>query len=340
MIWADFALCNPEHIDQLDRRLVLLDWWYEATFDADRIRGLRRKGFEVWGCPGTSSWNCLFPRTENAEANVARWADAGRRHGAKGMLNTDWGDFGHYNALGVSLQGYAIGAQHAWSGAPDPKRFDRAFDREVFGQPPRNRGRIARLFRKLGQIHDAGFQIFNGSALQYLYFDPIARSFFLSHAESKALKRSLKRLEPLRAEIEAWKIEDEGDDFVRLSLLEVRWAAEATQLAAQKGLFAIEFNRWRAAPSSLRASDRRRLAAAADRLATTQTEQLRELESLWMARNAVSDFALTQRRIRRSARGLARAAAQLRLNTPPKPARRHELTMNAVYNEVRGATLR
>ncbi|HKK51049.1 MAG TPA: glycoside hydrolase family 20 zincin-like fold domain-containing protein, partial [Myxococcota bacterium] len=107
MIWADFAHQHPDSIDALDRDVVLLDWWYEAEFDADRIGRLRSAGFEAWACPGTSSWNCLFPRIENAERNVARWADAGRRHGATGLLDTDWGDFGHYNALGVSLQGYA-----------------------------------------------------------------------------------------------------------------------------------------------------------------------------------------------------------------------------------------
>lgn len=342
MIWADFALANPKQIGNLDRDVVLLDWWYEADFDADRIARLRRKGFEVWGCPGTSSWNCLFPRVDNAEGNVARWAEAGRAHGAKGLLNTDWGDFGHYNALGVSLQGYAYGAQQAWSGDPDRKRFDRAFDREIFGRElDEGAGApIAALYRKLGAIHEAGFQIFNGSALQYLYFDPIGRSFFLGHVRKSALDRSAQKLDRVIEEIESLRPGNAADDFARRAIEEIEWAAQATRLSVSKGLLALEFNAWRSDPTQLTAAARRRLATQLDRRAKEQEQQLRAFERLWMARNTRSDLALNRRRIRKSIAGLRRAANQLRANRPPRPAKPSELTLNNVYNEVRGATLR
>ncbi len=337
MIWADFALQHPEHLAKLDRDVVLLDWWYEAEFDADRIRRLRRKGFEVWGCPGTSSWNCLFPRVGNAERNVARWAAAGRAHGAKGLLDTDWGDFGHYNALGVSLHGYAWAAQQAWSGTPDRRAFDRGFDARVFGLPGAG---LAKLYRDLGAIHDAGFPIFNGSALQYLYFDPLQRSFFLAHGRRAALERSARRLERVLGRIEALDVDPRRDDFTGLALRELDWAARATRLAIEKGIAALEFNAWRERPATLSARTRARLARDLERLGAEQERQLAELEALWLARNRRSGFALTRRRIRRSLQSLRRGARQLRDDAPPRPARRQELTLTSVYNEVRGATLR
>ena len=58
----------------------------------------------------------------NALTNISGYADAGRRHGAQGLLVTDWGDFGHYNLQGNSWFGYAWAAQQAWSGAAEPRR--------------------------------------------------------------------------------------------------------------------------------------------------------------------------------------------------------------------------
>lgn len=42
-------------------------------------------------CPGTSSWNTLLGRTDNALLNIYNAGAAAKRHGAEGMLVTDWG---------------------------------------------------------------------------------------------------------------------------------------------------------------------------------------------------------------------------------------------------------
>jgi hypothetical protein len=54
--------------------------------------------------------------------------------GAEGMLNTDWGDFGHYQPLGLSWYGYAFGAAQAWSGGTTADdSFEAAFGPLFFG---------------------------------------------------------------------------------------------------------------------------------------------------------------------------------------------------------------
>ncbi len=335
MIWADFALKHPDQIERIGRDVVLLDWWYESTFDFDRIRRLRRKGFEVWACPGTSSWNCLFPRIENSCENISRWAEAGRRHGATGLLNTDWGDFGHYNALGVSLHGYAWGAQQAWSGDRDDGDFDRAFSALVFGSDD---ARIGRLYRRLGAIHDAGFAIANGSALQYLYFDPIDRSFFLQHGRRRALETSRRKLERVQREIRGLALSQAQDDFIGLARQEIVWAADAVGLSIEKSLAALDYNAWREDPSTLRAAERRRLARRLDALADQQADQLVSLERLWLARSEISEFRMTRKRLRKSVTSLRGAARRLRENRPARPVRKTEMTMLEVFNEVRRAT--
>ena len=335
MIWADFALKHPDQIDRIGRDVALLDWWYESTFDFDRIRRLRRRGFEVWTCPGTSSWNCLFPRVDNSCENISRWAEAGRRHGATGLLNTDWGDFGHYNALGVSLHGYAWGAQQAWSGDREASDFDRAFSARVFESAD---ARMGRLYRRLGAIHDAGFSVANGSALQYLYFDPLDRSFFLQHGRRRALESSHRKLERVRREIAELALSRAGNDFMGLACQEISWAADAVDLAIRKSLAALDYNAWREDPSTLGATDRRRLARRLDTLADTQDDQLGSLERLWLARSEISEFHMTRRRVRKSVSSLRGAAKRLNENRPPRPARKTELSMLEVFNEARRAT--
>ncbi len=335
MIWADFAHKHPEQLSRLGRDIVLLDWWYEADFDADRIGRLRRKGFETWACPGTSTWNCLFPRVGNARANIARWAEAGRRRGATGLLNTDWGDFGHYNALGVSFHAYAWGAQQAWSGDVDDRYFDRAFGRHVFHEEG---SALARLHRRLGRIHEAGFPVVNGSALQYLYFDPLGRSFFLQHVDHRALARSARRIAPVIREVEALGLAEADEDFMGLARREIAWAAHATRLSIEKSLAALSYNRWRSDPRSLDARTRRQLARRLDEIAEEQDEQLDRLETLWLARNETSDFPTIRKRIRRSIRGLRVGAQRLRQNAPPRPPKRSTLSMGTIYDEVRRET--
>ncbi len=332
MIWADFAHQHPDQLSRLDRDVVLLDWWYEATFDADRIRKLRRKGFEIWACPGTSSWNCLFPRVENSQENITRWADAGRRHGATGLLNTDWGDFGHYNALGVSLHSYAWGAQQAWSGDMDAKRFDRAFGHRVFGEDD---ARLGRLYRRLGGIHQAGFRVANGSPLQYLYFDALGPSFFLQHAKARALERSATRLDRVLKEIANAGLAEADHDFNGLARQEIAWAADATRLAVEKGLAALDYNGWREDPAGLGVTARRRLARRFDDLANEQADQLQRFEALWLARSEISELAKIRKRIRRSIHSLRDASRRLRKNAPSRPAKASELSMIGVYNEIR-----
>lgn len=332
MIWADFAHQHPDQLSRLDKDVVLLDWWYEAEFDADRIGRLKRKGFEVWACPGTSSWNALFPRVATAEQNVSRWAAAGRRHGATGLLDTDWGDFGHYNALGLSFQGYAWCAQEAWSGPVEPAAFDRAFAGRVFGE---DNASLARLFRRLGAIEQTGLRIPNGSPLQYLYFDALGASFFLQHAERRALERSAARLAPLLSEIARLDLAGGDDDFLGLARQEIAWAAGASALAIEKSLAAIDYNDWRAAPASVGAASRARLARTLESLADRQQEQLRDLERLWLARSRTSDFAKTRARARRSISGLRDGARRARENRPPRRLPHKELTLMATFNEMR-----
>jgi hypothetical protein len=83
---------------------------------------------------------------DTAELNIRRHAAAGRKHGAAGLLNTEWGDDGHFNVPAGSWHPIALGAAMAWNAsAPDSETFDRAFGRLILGD---GTGDVVRALRR------------------------------------------------------------------------------------------------------------------------------------------------------------------------------------------------
>jgi hypothetical protein len=314
MLWGDVVHQHPERIPEIDRDLVLLDWWYEAELDFDRVRVFRENGIEFLVCPGTSTWNSLFPRVETSRANVARWAAAGRRHGARGLVCTDWGDGGHYNLQGLSWWAYAWAAQQAWSGGPDPARFERAFGRVLFGDAS---GAAARAWTDLGAIHDLGFPVMNASPLQLVFFDDLDRAYFVQGTRPERLRQAARRLVGARRRLERARPAFGAD---ALTWDELRWAADASLFAVRKAIAGRAWLAWRGRPARLDARGRSRLARGLRELADEQRALERRLHRLWLARSRPSNFEITQRRIATSVRGLRRAARALeRGRAPPAP---------------------
>ncbi len=240
MIWADFLFEHREVLPLLPKGLLVIDWWYEANHDFERVRILRENGFPFMAAAGTSGWNTLFPRMENALANIRGYAEAAKRNGAEGLLTTEWGDGGHGNLLGNSLYGFAFGAQAAW-GRSDIEwtELDRAFSSRLFSDPS---GAVGRLYRRLGGLHATGFDHFNNSPLKSLYFDDLREAKHTAKAKRNVLERTLKRLRRVSADFERDRRKWETRPLERE---EFRHAIEASILGAEKGLAGIEYLRGR-----------------------------------------------------------------------------------------------
>ncbi|MEI8079534.1 MAG: family 20 glycosylhydrolase, partial [bacterium] len=116
--WGDIILHHPELIPELPSDMVAMVWGYEADHPfATQCAAFAKSGLAFQVCPGTSSWNSLTGRTDNAIGNLRAAAEHGLAAGAVGYLITDWGDCGHWQPLAVSYLAYAYGAAVAWHGA-------------------------------------------------------------------------------------------------------------------------------------------------------------------------------------------------------------------------------
>ena len=234
--WGDLVLQHPEVLPGMPKDMVMLNWDYEPDGKLiPRTREFAEAGIPVMVCPGTGAWQSHGTRLVKAIGNVAHFAAAGRRYNALGMLNTDWGDLGHRNPLGVSLHSYAHGAAHAWNGAAvNDKTFTRAFTFHVFNDRD---GRLAEAIWKLGEtdtesrLYHALVEPLELPVTRYINrFDPPS---IVSHYPAlfpEAISKSTMPIPVIR-----WPRTDAGlPEFERLAIEECKLAERMNALAIRR----------------------------------------------------------------------------------------------------------
>jgi len=175
MFWGDIILKYPKLIRELAKlsrssrresaqfnqsgltsaataEIVALNWGYEADhpFEKEAAQFAKAK-IPFYVCPGTSTWQTLIGKHDNALANLRAAAKAGKKFGAIGYLNTDWGDGGHPQPLAVSWPLFAAGAALSWnSKAFDDQNLIAVLSRDVFED---STGKVADAAFKLGFVH-------------------------------------------------------------------------------------------------------------------------------------------------------------------------------------------
>ncbi|MFN2217068.1 MAG: beta-N-acetylhexosaminidase [Anaerolineae bacterium] len=133
-VWGDILLHYPELIGEVPDDVTLLDWHYDPADNYPTVQTFAAAEQRFWVCPGVGSWNSIFPRLNGARDNIRNLVRDGVAAGAEGVLNTDWGDFGHYQHLGLSWHGYLFGAAQGWTGGiTDDHDFDAALGPLFFG---------------------------------------------------------------------------------------------------------------------------------------------------------------------------------------------------------------
>jgi hypothetical protein len=167
--WGDIINHYPDLVAEIPKDTIVLEWGYEAWHPFNEMGGLfAQSGIPFYVCPGTSSWTTIGGRTDNTVGNIRSAAENGLKHGAIGLLNTDWGDLGHWQQLPISYPGYAYGAAVSWNfeGNKDidlPAALSQYAFRDASGV-------MGRLAYDLGNTYQKpGVHIFNGNVLFWLY---------------------------------------------------------------------------------------------------------------------------------------------------------------------------
>ena len=278
-LWADILLKYPELLNKLPRDIVLLNWEYEHDgANITRTKEIAKTGIDFMVCPGTSSWLTHGSRLPNAIQNVKTFAQQGYRYGASGLLNTDWGDQGHRNFLGVSLHGFAHGAAHAWnSGGINETTFTENFCRLTFGQRSKQ---LAKALNTLGSTYQTCGQVRpNGSFLFEALTEPLStpRSPENSATEKMTTAGLKKVVRQLSAENLWPKVSKNLPEFEQIAMNELKLAACMDCLAAERALTAKTIRNG----NKIQTSQLRRLAHQTERISN-------KFQELWLKRNKPS----------------------------------------------------
>jgi hypothetical protein len=141
MVWNHF----PDRLDRLDRGMLHVDWGYYRNYPfQEHGEKLAAAGLPFWFAPGTSAWGTLVGCNEAGVGSNRSASKAALACGAGGLLNTDWGDGGHWHYLPVSFIGFAAGAALAWGEkANSDEDIRMALDPHVFQDAAGVMGRAA-----------------------------------------------------------------------------------------------------------------------------------------------------------------------------------------------------
>lgn len=272
MFWGDILLKYPELIREMPKDVTLLNWGYRANYKFETCKLFDKAGRNFYCCPGTSSWVSLFPRVEESRENIRKFAAMGRETLASGLLNTDWGDGGHYNFMEYSWYGFLFGAEQAWNTNADTDTFDRRFSTLFFGD---SSGKSGTAVRRLGQTTMVRTEGYYQSRLRHAYFLPSGDELF-TKVKAKTAGPLLRKAEAARKVFAAAGRAGGDPSGTRPYLV---FAAKTTAHAAKRiAAFGVG--------GKITAAQRRKLGR--------EYEQLRRrFIELWHERNRPSEIGLT-----------------------------------------------
>lgn len=116
LIWGDVLINHDEEVlARVPKDMIFVDWGYDAEYPfKDHLLKLKNAGIKFMAAPGTSSWCSFLGRTYDALATIRDACVWTKEYGGEGMLLTDWGDFGHFQPLSVSLAPLAYAGLLSW----------------------------------------------------------------------------------------------------------------------------------------------------------------------------------------------------------------------------------
>lgn len=151
MFWSDIILKYPEYLKEIPEDVIFLNWAYHAGVVENDTKAIAEAGGKQYVCPGVGGWNMLMNALDNSFENIRKMVSFGKKYNALGVLNTDWGDYGHVNLFSNSMPGMIYGAALSWN--PDENKTISEIDNVIsvleFGRYGKN---IVALMRELSRL--------------------------------------------------------------------------------------------------------------------------------------------------------------------------------------------
>jgi len=291
MMWGDIIREYPELVPKIPKDITMLDWGYDRHVAFNRVKDFTATGLDAYVCPSVNGYGCLFPRMWESAVNIAGWAKAGKRHGAVGMLNTDWGDGGHFNFTECAYPGYLFGAEQSWNTNADAKSFWRRFCKLMLNI---GSSEFLDAFMELGDLAQPGVWCW-----MLLYADP-GSNMFDYHKTVVSWGRNGKIVEKHQS-VTADDGRRCGPRFRRISRIFAKHAArKGTDPHGLLPYWVYSVDTMAVAADKLAMFGHKGADTPAKRkaLKADYRKLMRRFEKLWMARNRRSEIRITLRNMR------------------------------------------
>ncbi len=150
MMWGDIALEHPDALNRIPKDTIFLNWGYDANPNEENVIRIKEQGFNQIVCPGTTTWTRLIELPAVAIPNITKFAHQCNNHGGMGILNTNWGDYGHPCSPESALYGTTLGACVGWTVNTEVnEEFEKAVSYFVYG----SESNIIPLISRVANIH-------------------------------------------------------------------------------------------------------------------------------------------------------------------------------------------
>ncbi len=154
MMWGDIVMQHPEVLSQLPDGIEYLNWCYDMKGNGLKPELLAENQKQQIVCPSVHSHKRFVEKIVYNRPNIASVLEAGRAYGASGMLNTNWGDYGHLCFDEGMLYGLAYGGAKSWNVNGTDETFDEAVCALVYESPTD----VLDILRTLGQCDEIWFE--------------------------------------------------------------------------------------------------------------------------------------------------------------------------------------
>jgi hypothetical protein len=134
MMYGDVILHNPTILEKIPKDVLIVDWHYGASDQYSSPRTFREAGFPYVVSPAVWNFTGPFPNYVNTIANVQNLNRDGYLNGSRGLLTSNWNDYGGEALRELNYYGYAWTAECAWQPLKaDVSSFDERFFPAFFG---------------------------------------------------------------------------------------------------------------------------------------------------------------------------------------------------------------
>ncbi len=217
LFWADIINEYPEIVAELPRDVLVMNWgYYDGLPKEESCANFEKNGISYCVCPGTAAWNTQIGNIPQMLENTRTTIFKGYRHNALGVVNTEWGDGGHWQGSYSAYPGIVYGAAMSWQPVINENLdIAQALDM-IFGD--RN-GKIGKVFLEAGRFMEHEGVAFENTSHALLLLKGSIDSYHLpenlTHKEFDAVTAYLT---PLLERLEGAELSYADGDTVKAEL--------------------------------------------------------------------------------------------------------------------------